>query len=348
MELGSEFELSFADLERVEDSIFEYLKDFNSIYMNSGRSAARLLNTMLQGKKILLPSYICDSVIDVYKSSMEIVYYNIDKRLGIDLEDLLSKLSDDIDIVYLMHYFGKVQEESVLSNIIEKQEEYHFVIIEDTTHSVFSNPNTIGDYCICSLRKWFPISDGAVLYSKNGLDKVECKGVCRKVSYPKVDAMILKHSQIHRRVSCNSTYREIFVEEEERVEQEQDNYFLSEISEILLRCFSVNELISRRKDNCEYLVKNLPDKWKTVFDMGSESVPLALPIYCSERDELREYLINNNIFCAVHWPIHEVSLIKRKDMKEMSESMLSLPIDQRYDKKNMEYLIKVLKGYKGI
>ncbi len=348
MEIGSEFELSFADLEQVGDNIFEYLKEYNTIYMNSGRSATRLLGSMLHGKKILLPSYICDSVIDVFKNKFEICFYDVDKNLNIDVSDLIKKLSCDVDIVYLMHYFGKVQESRALSVIKENKEKWHYTIIEDTTHSIFSNAITIGDYCICSLRKWFPISDGAVLYSKKGLDALKIDDLPRKVAYPKIDAMMMKYNQIHRNVFSNSTYREIFVTEEERINQEVDNYRMSEISELLLRCRSIKALKQKRKSNYNYLRNNLPDNLEPVLDLASDEIPLTLPIYLRDRNCLRKYLIENNIYCAVHWPVNEAELLKKKRIVEMSESMLSLPIDQRYDKEHMDYLISILGNNKGI
>lgn len=41
---------------------------------------------------------------------------------------------------------------------------YGFSIVEDTTHSVFSVRRTIGDLCVCSLRKWFALPGGGALY----------------------------------------------------------------------------------------------------------------------------------------------------------------------------------------
>ena len=63
MELGSDFELSLSELERREDSVFQYLQEYNTIYMDSGRSAAAVLNSVIPAGTVLLPDYICESAI---------------------------------------------------------------------------------------------------------------------------------------------------------------------------------------------------------------------------------------------------------------------------------------------
>ena len=70
MELGSEFELDISILQQTEDNLFVYLSSYNSIYVDSGRSAATVLNKVLKQGTILLPSYICESVINVYKKCL--------------------------------------------------------------------------------------------------------------------------------------------------------------------------------------------------------------------------------------------------------------------------------------
>ena len=78
------------------------------------------------------------------------------------LEELIQKHS--VHVLYFMHYFGALQPEETRRRIAEWKETYGLTVIEDTTHSLFTAKKTVGDYCIASLRKWFPIPDGGVLY----------------------------------------------------------------------------------------------------------------------------------------------------------------------------------------
>lgn len=346
MEIGSEFELNIADLEMVNDTIFKYLEKYHAIYTNSGRSATRLLNGMLPKGKILLPNYICQSVIDVYKQDFTIVYYQVNRELGIDLQDLEEKIDDEVKIVYLMHYFGRLQSKKVLESISRWREKYHYRVIEDTTHSIFTCANTIGDYCVCSLRKWFPISDGGVVYSKRMLTSFNDIALPQKIGYEKITAMVLKYSKIRYNTACNDIYRMIFRQEEERVEQEEEIYAISCISKLLLNCYSVTKMITKRKENLQCLRENLLDKKiELLFEENYDYIPFALPVYSKSRDNFRKHLIDHNIFCAVHWPVEDEGLKANNVLHEIVGSIISLPLDQRYDENYMKYMVQMIGKY---
>lgn len=244
MELGSEFEVDISSLKKIEDSIFEYLKDFNCVYLDSGRSATRFINHNLKLRKILLPSYICESVISIYKSEFQVEFYQVTKDFQIDLADLNNKINQSVDAIYLMHYFGQVQNSNVLRLLDDKRKKYGFIIIEDTTHSIFTNKHTIGDYCVCSLRKWFPIPDGGVAYSKNILKKQTLKSELIPIKF---EAMIMKNLYLHKKLSCKSLYRQIFHQAEQKLDEQTEIHSISKISEILLLSYSINDLKEHRK-----------------------------------------------------------------------------------------------------
>ena len=77
MELGSNFELDLTQSEYKKDNIFNYLNDYYTVYTDSGRSAIRLLNKALKKGTILLPDYICESVLDIFKNDFRICFYRI-------------------------------------------------------------------------------------------------------------------------------------------------------------------------------------------------------------------------------------------------------------------------------
>lgn len=347
MEVGSEYELNMSGLKKVDDNIFDYLNKYCAIYTNSGRNAAKLLNKILPKGKILLPSYICQSVIDVYEQDYTIAYYQIERDFSINLQDLENNIDNDVVIIYLMHYFGRLQNDKVLQKLSKLRERYHCIIIEDTTHSIFTCANTIGDFCVCSLRKWFPISDGGVLYSRDRLQDLCEIQLPQNMAYKKISAMILKYSQIHYNVPCNDIYRMIFRQDEERLEQEKEIFAISRMSKLLLDCFSVTKLIVDRKKNLKYLWDNLEGYGLEMFvDDELYYTPFTLPVYCDNRDVFREYLIENNVFCAVHWPVEDKLLKRNNILGEMVGRIISLPLDQRYDENHMRYMVDIIKRYK--
>ena len=343
MELGSDFELDTSELSEKEDSIYNYLSSFHAVYTDSGRSALVLLNKKIKSGTILLPAYLCESVLDVYRGKFPLRFYQIKKDLSIDYNDFESKLDRDVSVVYLLHYFGQLQSDDFLQLLNDKKQKYGFTIIEDTTHSIFTKSRTIGDYCICSLRKWFPIPDGGVLYSSDKTIIDFMKNVFPKSSSNRLDAMILKKWYIDGKVDSNSLYRKIFIEEESKLGQQQNPYLISGISGELLKCYSVTQLKERRKYNYKEISKALTQKHIKQVLKETDIVPLTCPIFVDQRDLLREYLIKNQVYCAVHWPID--GRLQNEKAVEISSHILSLPIDQRYGLEHMAYLRQMLENY---
>lgn len=346
MELGSNFELDVTTLLQKDDNIFQYLKEYHTIYTDSGRSASTILNHILEQGTILLPNYICESVINSYQNYFDIQYYKVYKDLTIDIEDLESKIDESVTAVYVMHYFGQLQGIEVCKALQSLREKYGFVIIEDTTHSIYTKKSTIGDYCICSLRKWFPIMDGGVLYSKKDLSQIPLENIEAKAPGRSLEAMILKKLFIEGELECNACYRKIFVEEEEKLDKQQQPYLISEVSKSMLKCFSIEELIAKRKTNLNNIYKKLNKGGNESPLQGNDFVALAYPLYVEERDEFRKFLMEHRIYCAVHWPLAGTELENDADSKWISEHIISLPIDQRYDESHMLYMLEVIDEYK--
>jgi len=346
MELGSNFELDITQLSYKQDNIFSYLKDYHAVYTDSGRSALKILDKTLKKGIVLFPAYICESVIDVYKKDNQIRFYKINRDMTIDIDDLQSKMDSQVTVVYLMHYFGSVQNQKVLKYLEDTKKEYGYTIIEDTTHSIFTKERTIGDYCVCSLRKWFPVADGGVLYTKKNVTDIWDMAEYRKNYFvDSLEAMILKKYYIQYGVDCNSIYREIFAKSEQRLDMQTEIYQMSDISKNILECISITQLQAKRKKNYGQLkgkLKNVPVKDVLSTD---NFVPLVYPVYVENRNQFRQYLMENKIYCAVHWPLAGTGLETDSDAVKIYENIISLPIDQRYESMHMEYLAQVIEAY---
>lgn len=346
MELGSNFELDVTKLSQTDDNIFQYLKEYRTIYTDSGRSASAILNHVLAQGTILLPNYICESVIESYQKQFHIRYYKIHRDLTIDVKDLESRIDESVTAVYLMHYFGRVQGNEVQNSLLKLREKYGFTIIEDTTHSIFTKKSTIGDYCICSLRKWFPIMDGGVLYSKKDLSKIPLENIEVKSPGRILEAMILKKLYIEGEADCNSLYRKLFVEEEEKLDEQQQPYLMSELSKDILKYFSINNLTDKRKNNFAIIWNKLQERDFKSPLQSDDFVPLTCPVYVESRDEFRKYLMEHRIYCAVHWPVEGTELESDEEAGWISKHMISLPIDQRYEESHMSYMLEVIDEYR--
>lgn len=360
MELGSEYSLDLSALSKTSDNLFSYLSDIkHSFYYDSGRSALRMLVSLFKNNyKVFLPEYICESVINCFERS-NVQFYRINNDFSIDIEDLKSKLENFASttpynptsihsVIFLMHYFGALQSNDSLDRIKELAEKYNSLIIEDTTHSIFSSKLTIGDYAICSIRKWFPISKGGVLYSNTAPLGLPTYSPEPSTDNEKVAGLILKDLYIKNKLDCNELYRKIFKNYESRIDNQQIIYSISDLDRYIVECINIPRLVQRRQNNYLYVksVIKVNGIIPTVIIKDNEC-PFSFPIRVPDRDDFRQYLIQNNIYCAVHWPADNICPNERPQANANSKELISLPIDQRYSQNELNYMIDVISKYGG-
>lgn len=347
MELGSEFNFNYENTQRCDDNIFLYLNKYNTIYTNSGRSALLLLQSIIKKGKILFPSYTCTSILDCYKNNYDIEYYNINSDLSVDIQSLYDQIDNTTSAIYIQNYFGATVSNELIETLHRIKSIYNLVIIEDTTHSIFTRPISCGDYCICSLRKWFSITDGGVLYSKNSLSLINLSYIKKWNSTEKLHAMMLKTIFLEDKVDTNSLYRFLYMKAENQLDSAQVPYLLSDFSEYILHCCSIQSMISIRKNNYYFLHSNIKNNNINIMLPYDDSIcPYTMVVRVPERDYFRSYLMQQKIYCAVHWPIDN-RLQQFSTSVELSNNILSLPIDQRYSQKEMKYLVDSINAYQA-
>lgn len=345
LEIGSDFHLMKIEKE-VNENIFEYLDEYNAMYYDSGRSALRALLKYIPSNRILLPEYICESVRDCFDTS-EVCYYKINKDMKICWDDLLKKSKNNINILYLHFFNGYIDTSYDFKELKRIQKKHKFIVIEDTTHSIFTNRNLIGDYCVCSLRKWFPIPDGGVLYSLKSIpgfkDIKENKWFLSKYKAMQLKTKYLNGQKIDKAYFLND-----FSECENRLDEQMGFYRLSRISREILEKIDIKEMVNIRCKNAEYLYNYFSKTRVETVAMGSEGqVPLFYTLLIENRNNIRKWLIENKIYCPVHWPLF-------RDIETSSNSIyinsheLSIPLDQRYSCFDMKYIVDVFQKWEEI
>ena len=113
----------------------------------------------------------------------------------------------------------------------------------------------------------------------------------------------------------------------------------------LIDSLSWNTISRKRRDNWQILHELLGNKVEHLFDyLPDGAVPLGHVIRLKNRDRVKEKLAEHRIYAPVHWPLpEEVDKKKFPDSKVLSDSLLTLPIDQRYGPDDMNYIANTLK-----
>lgn len=346
IELGSEFDISLNDLTERNNNILNYFAGKNVKWYNYGRTAIKQI-PILNNKRVLLPEFICDSVIKCFDIK-QIIFYKIDRNFEINLIDLIEKIDYTVGYIYIAHYFGYLQSDIAMNEIKKIASQKNIIIIEDITQSMFSKHEFWGDYIVSSIRKWMAVHQGGMLiFNNNMLYKKEKKLPISADNY-RVYAMILKNMFLDRKYNTNVKYREIFIESEHDIDFKLKEEKISDLAFFLLKCVDIEQLIIKRKRNFVFLQDRLMNIGLMPVRVFKENeCPLVYPIRVKNRDDFRRYLIENKIYCAVHWPYTECLGIDRKIARENADTLISLPIDQRYDKNDIEYMVKVIQEYGG-
>ena len=102
--------------------------------------------------------------------------------------------------------------------------------------------------------------------------------------------------------------------------------------------------IKRRIQNWKTLDNIIGTKFKKYHHYASrDCVPIGYIIYLNNRNKIRDKLKKRGIFTSIHWKLpNEINSYNFSFEKKISNSTLTIPIDQRYGKSEMEYIGETL------
>jgi dTDP-4-amino-4,6-dideoxygalactose transaminase len=107
----------------------------------------------------------------------------------------------------------------------------------------------------------------------------------------------------------------------------------------------VDFIKKRRRENAQVLLNEFADM--AMFPkLGDEDCPTCVPIVVpnGKRDALRQFLIQKEIYCPVHWTLTEMHQVDEK-MRFVYDKELSLVCDQRYTQRDMNRMIQTIKDF---
>lgn len=334
--IGGEFQIAVTDILNAEN---RHLESPDVYAYSSGRAALYQILKYLNQEKgvtsVLLPDYLCSSIlVPVQKLELDYFFYPIDEYLELERTSL-AELYKKNAAVLLINYFG-LQDLSSQIKAIRGIDE-NAIIVEDDVQAYyeFKKPLCNVDFKFTSLRKTFAVPDGGLVKTKYSLPKVESPNTFGQY---KAAAALLKSM---REGNFNDNiYLEMFEKGESLIDDELE-CGMSLIAEKLYSYVDEERVKVRRLNNATYLLEQLkPLGIKPLLSLTDNHVPLFIPVVLNNRDDVRRAMFQKEIFCPVHWPLDGMN-VKRGE--QMSREELSLIIDQRYGRKEMDEIISVLK-----
>lgn len=336
MEIGSEFQYE-CDKKGMGIKFPSGVQDYTFTFC--GRTAIEtIINNEHHIKKVMMPSYCCASMLDPFqKAGINICFYPVEYH---EMLQIMVDIPEDVDCLYWCNYFGFNIKMPNMQEFINRGG----IVIEDITHSLFSRDiyNKQSCYLVASIRKWVPILYGGYCSSlrKKLINKPKKKPEY-KILTIKEEAMIEKKEYLEGK----NFSKELFLEKyrccNEWLSQNYMDCMIDTKSYSIIKHVDQEKHISQRKKNASILyegLKNNPDM-TMIFDISDMECPLFVPVFVlnGKRDFFRKKLIENDIYCPVHWPKPLESC-----KSNLYEAELSLVCDQRYDEEDMRRIIDVL------
>jgi dTDP-4-amino-4,6-dideoxygalactose transaminase len=324
-------------------------------YLDGGQSAIEFIIQKINFNKddcVLLPSYLCPTILLKFrKYSINIRFYEINYDLSINLDSIKNNLKEHkIKALFFIDYFGFYHDnESIL--FLKEIKTSGVILIEDAVQMLwFKRTNKfIGHYIFNSYRKFLPY-DGSIVLSKGIAEYYPFKN--NKYHDFVVEARNIKTKYIKEHIGEENIFLDLFTKTKKYYYHKDSIIGIDLATKKILNNINYHKIKNQVLENFKYLYNKIIqiESIKPIFsyDNIENEIPLAFPIVVNNRDFIRLELMKYNIFCPVHWIIKNEDWSQNfPDSLELSKKILSIPIDWRYKKQDIDYFIYSLNEILG-
>jgi hypothetical protein len=294
----------------------------NLIALNTARNSLEYILKIKGYTTIYLPYFTCEVLLEpIKKLGLVYYFYEIDNQFN-PLVDYIA--ADDTCFLYT-NYFG------VKTNTVKEIARSIKNLIVDNAQAFYAEPIP-GIDCFYSSRKFFGVSDGAYLYTSSD-----------KRLATEVDSSYERFSHLVRAVDQNSEagYAE-FVKNDASLNDNEIRQ-MSPVTSKLLAAIDYDRCAEIRKENFAFLHAQFAEINELKFDFTLEDVPMVYPLLIN-RSDLKQRLIAERIFVATYWPNVLTWTQPGSTEYYLTENIVPLPIDQRYNLDDMQYMLSIVQS----
>jgi len=314
-------------------------------FLNGGKACLIVICEFLRDHgidRLLLPAYICPTIVNTLeRCGLACAYYPVRPDLSIDLA-ALAQIAGSHKVIYFINYFG-FSHSQVTQEFLTKLQKKGMILVEDNAQAGFAQ-ETLGDFVFNSMRKLVPYDGGYLLTAKN------------------VQPYLTKYRNLpNRRLPVIREYRRgltdyllrgsgeharlVDMYEEAESIYEADMVVEGDAQErAAIEHLDWQAIKQKRRENYAYLlglVMGIPGVKVIHPVLQPDTMPMGLPVYIESvpRDLLLDELGEAGIGLTVHWGAlqHDHRLNGNPTAVEMAGKMLTLAIDQRFSRRQLNY-----------
>lgn len=293
----------------------------DAVALNCGRNALEYLCEAKKIKKLYLPYFLCSSVPNrCEKIGIAYSYYYIDR----DFKPIFQQKLDKNEWLYVVNFYGQLD-----NDYLHSLKQMYDRIIIDNAQSYFQSP-VEGVDTLYTCRKYFGVADGAFLYT----DTLLGRDIPRDESFERMHFLLGRYER-----SANEFYGEYVANN--KLFATEPVKKMSRLTENLLHGIDYDTVAQIRQENFDYLnaaLENVNElKLKSVY--GAFMYPLLI----KDGAAIRKTLQKEKIYIPTLWPNVMEECEPNSLEQRYAADILPIPIDQRYDKEDMKYLVEVIK-----
>jgi hypothetical protein len=297
----------------------------DAIQYQSGRAAIRAVIECAGIKQVMLPAYVCDSVIQAITSAGAAAEtYALDELLY--PENLPCKLPEHCVILYV-NYFGLCEQ-----NVRRLMDAFpHGRLIIDNSQALFA-PHRDVLATVYSPRKFVGVPDGGLLRVAPSLELMP-PAEEDTASIERIHSLLLRMAYSAREGYADFQKIALSLKDTRPLR-------MSRLTQRLMKSISWDNVAEQRRENFRALAQKLDTINEMGWKLDGSDVPMCYPLTLRGKklDKIRKALIERNIFVPVYWQ-DALPRIKPGSIEAaMTHETMFLPIDQRMDHAQAEGL----------
>ncbi|MEE0197358.1 MAG: hypothetical protein UEJ46_01180 [Eggerthellaceae bacterium] len=295
------------------------------IALNCGRACLEYLIELRNICTLWLPDFLCSSVPNLCcKAGVEVKTYHIGESFRAVLDFQIA----EEEWLYLVDYYGQLTQGDVDEALVASGGR----LIIDESQGYYREPWLDAD-TLYTCRKWFGVADGAFLHTKDGAKLA--RALPRSESFDKMGFLLGRFERSAGEFFTDSKINNVRFADEPMAG-------MSAITENLLRAIEYGDARARRRDNWSFLEEALGPS--NLLALEAPAVPFMYPYMVMDPEGVRQDAAVEGVYIPELWPNVSRDSGAGSASIGYSSNILPLPVDQRYGRDDLNYLVDVLRS----
>lgn len=299
---------------------FPYPASASCLWVNSGRAALECIIRSLpqQPEHVLLPRFICNTLTEpLQRLGIPIIRYGISPQL----HPLLPRNIGQRDAIIAVNYFGLTE-----TGVHTAAKQYPGQVIMDAT-TAFYTPVIPGVPAFYSPRKFTGLAEGGIAVAHHPFRYQPC-------ATSPADTLSRQLQQ--------SPHNEVLRQQAEDALTAPPQHMAPLTRELMLST-PWGTCAQKRLENYAELHRALRSINRLQLPEHPAYAPMCYPLICG-LPGLRDELIDAGIHLPLYWPEVIAATESTETENYLARTLLPLPLDQRYNRTDMQRLIRLILG----